>query len=226
MIRPSSELKYCFRMRRASAPSEVSTLPVQSGPNHQSCERGVAEAVGEDRPDAGLLKALDRGVGVSRRVHDVRPVDEGRDARVDALEGAPEVGREDVVGPIVRAELVEDRAEVGDQRVVRGARPDRRLPRVAVAVDEARDHDVAGGVDDLRAVRGQVGPDGLDRGAVDEDVGPRQLAEIRVLRQDDAVLDEDPVSHGCLLDRSATSSVTTRTGLRNARPVVRRSWAS
>ena len=36
VIRPSSELKYCFRMRRASGPSAVSTLPVQSGPNHQS----------------------------------------------------------------------------------------------------------------------------------------------------------------------------------------------
>ena len=28
VIRPSSELKYCFRIRRASGPSEVRTLPV------------------------------------------------------------------------------------------------------------------------------------------------------------------------------------------------------
>ena len=33
---PSSELKYCLRTRRASSPSQVRTLPVQSGPNHQS----------------------------------------------------------------------------------------------------------------------------------------------------------------------------------------------
>ena len=28
VMRPSSELKYCFRIRRASAPFEVRTLPV------------------------------------------------------------------------------------------------------------------------------------------------------------------------------------------------------
>ena len=66
----------------------------------------------------------------------------------------------------------------------------------------------------------RFGPDGGDRVALDEDVGPRQLAEIRVLGQDDAVLDEDPVGHGCLL--CATSSVTTRTVAQRAadRPAV------
>ena len=97
-------------------------------------------------------RPLIAGVGVVGRVHDVRPVDERRDARVDALERAPQVGGVDVVGPVVRRELVEDVPEVGDQRVVRGARPDRRLPGVAVGVDEARDDDVAVGVDDLRVV--------------------------------------------------------------------------
>ena len=41
-------------------------------------------------------------------------------------------------------------AEVGAQGVVGRAGPDRRLPRVAVGVDEAGDHDVAGRVDDPR----------------------------------------------------------------------------
>ena len=53
----------------------------------------------------------------------------------------------------------------------------------------------------------EVRPDGGDRVALDEHVGLRQLAEGRVLGQDDPVLDEDPVSHGCLLH--ATTSVTT-----------------
>ena len=107
-------------------------------------ERRVREAEGEHRPDAGLLQAADRLVGVVGRVHDVRPVDERRDARVGALERAPQVAGVHVVGPVVRGELVEDPGEVGAERVVRGARPDRRLPRVAVGVDEARDDDVAG----------------------------------------------------------------------------------
>ena len=56
-------------------------------------DRRVGEAEREDRADAGVLEALDGGVGVVRRVHDVRPVDERRDARVDALERAPLVAR-------------------------------------------------------------------------------------------------------------------------------------
>ena len=133
----------------------------------------------------GLLEAPDRLVGVIVGVHDVRPVDERRDARVGALERAPQVGGVDVVGPVVRRELVEDPGEVRAQRVVRGARPDRRLPRVAVGVDEARDDDVALGVDDLGALGREVRPDGGDRVAFDEDVGlgssPRDGSWVRTM---------------------------------------------
>ena len=52
--------------------------------------------------------ALDGGIGVVGRVHDVRPVDERRDARVDALQGAPAVRGQDIVRPVLRGELVED----------------------------------------------------------------------------------------------------------------------
>ena len=158
-------------------------------------ERRVAEAVGEDRPDLRVLQAADGLVGVGRRVHDVRPVDERRDARVDALERAPQVGRVDVVGPVVRRELVEDRPEVGDQREVRRARPDRRLPGVPVGVDEARDDDVAGRVDRPRAVGRQAVADGGDPVVLDQDVGAGHLAERRVLGEDDPTLDEHSVGH-------------------------------
>ncbi len=77
-------------------------------------KRRVREAEGEDRPDARLLEAPDGRVGVLGRVHDVRPVDERRDARVGAFEGAPQVGGVHVVGPVVRA------------RTCRGSRRSRR----------------------------------------------------------------------------------------------------
>ena len=161
-------------------------------------ERRVPEAVGEDRSDLRLLQAADRLVGVGRRVHDVRPVDERRDARVDALERAPQVAGVHVVGPVVRRELVEDRPEVGDQREVRRARPDRRLPRVPMGVDEARDDDVAGRVDRARPVRGQVPADGRDLVVLDQDVGPGQFADLRVLGEDDPPL----MSIRSVIDRS------------------------
>ena len=74
---------------------------------------------------------------------------------------------------------------------------------MAVGVDEARDDDVAGGVDDLRAVRGDPRADVGDPIALDEDVGLRQLADGWVPRQDDRVLDEDPVRHGLLLQSAS-----------------------
>ena len=41
---------------------------------------------------SSLANQINGLVGMGRRVHDVRPVDERRDARVDALERAPLVG--------------------------------------------------------------------------------------------------------------------------------------
>ena len=118
-------------------------------PVHQ---RRVREAVREDRSDARLLQRLDRCVRVRRRVHDVRPVHERRDAGIQALEGSPQRRRVDVLRTVVRRELVEDRAEVGDQREVGRAGPDARLPGVAVRVDEPGDDDVAIRLDDSRPI--------------------------------------------------------------------------
>ena len=158
-------------------------------------ERRVREAEGEDRSDARLLEPPDGLVGMGRRVHDVRPVDERRDPGVGALERAPQVARVDVVGPVVRGEPVEDAGEIGTQREVRRARPDRGLPGVPVGVDEAGDDDVARRVDHPGSVRGQPVTDGGDPVALDEHVGAGHLAERRVLGEHDPTLDEHAVGH-------------------------------
>ena len=160
-------------------------------------EGGVREAIGKDRSDAGGRQSANGLIGMGRRVHDVRPVDERRDARVDALERAPLVGREDIVGPIVRSELVEDVAEVGDQREVGRTGPDRRLPGVPVGVDEARDDDVVGRVDRAGAIGRQAVPDRHDPIVFDKDIRANELAQGRVLGEHVATLDEHPVGH-CL----------------------------
>jgi hypothetical protein len=64
-----------------------------------------------------------------------------------------------------------------------------------MGVDEARDDDVAGGVDDLRAIGAQIRSDGRDLVVLDEDVGPGQLAQLWILGQDDAALYEDAIGH-------------------------------
>ena len=154
----------------------------------------------------------DRRVRVVRRVHDVRPVDQGRDARVERLEGAPAVRGQHVVGAVVRRELVEDAPEVGDQREVRSAGPDRRLPGVAVGVDEARDDDVAGRVDDLRPVGRDVRPDGRDLVVLDQDARARQLSDVGVDREDDGILDQRSFAHCGLLCAASTIACARSTG--------------
>ncbi len=129
------------------------------------------------------------------RVHDVGPVDERGDPGVDALQRPPLGRRVDVFRPVVRGELVEDGAEVGDQGEVGGTGPDAGLPGVAMGVDEARDDNVAGGVDDPGTVGRQVLADGGDLVILDQQVCIRHLPELRVLGEDDPAFDEGSVSH-------------------------------
>ena len=165
-------------------------------------ERGIGEAEGEHRPDARLLERRHRGVGMLGRVHDVGPVDERRDAGVDAFECTPLGRRVDVLRSVVRGELVEDRAEVGDQGEVGGAGPDARLPCVPMGVDEAGDDDVAGRIDDPGVVGRQVGADRSDLVVHDQDVRLRHLAELGVLGQHDPAAYEDSISHSLCLSPS------------------------
>ena len=53
----------------------------------------------------------------------------------------------------------------------------------------------------LGAVRGDPRADVDDPVALDEDVGVGQLPDRGVLAEDDCVLDEDPVGHGCSSNR-------------------------
>src|SRR5690606_16208925 len=158
-------------------------------------ERVVVAVVGVRGADPAVLKAVDVGVGVLGSVVDVGPVEEGRDPGVDALEGAGQVRGVDVLGAIQRRERIEDLDEVVVEGGVGRRAPDRRLPRVAVGVDEAGDDDVAGDVDDLGVGRFQVGADGGDLRAFDEDVAPSQVAQLRVHRDHVTTLQQHAGSH-------------------------------
>src|SRR4029450_11044329 len=148
-------------------------------------ERGVGAAVGVLGADAGLLEALDAGVGVLGGVVDVRPVDQGRDAGVDALQGPGQVAGVDVLGPVQGGEGVEDLHEVGAEGGVGGAAADGRLPGVPVGVDEPGDDDPAVGVHHL-GVGVDLGRDLGDPVPLDEDVALRQVPEVGVRGRDGA----------------------------------------
>ena len=146
-------------------------------------ERQVRAAVGIHGANAGFLQAAHPRVGVFRGVVDVRPIEERRDARVDAFQGAGEVTGVDIVRPIERREGVQDLDKIIIESGVRRAASDGALPGVPVRVDQSRDDDVPADVDDL-GIRLDVGSDLHDLVALDQDVAFRQVTNIRIHRDD------------------------------------------
>ena len=72
------------------------------------------------------------------------------------------------------------------------------LPGVAVAIDHPGDDDHAGGIDDDRipAPRraGEIGSDGGDSLALDQDITGGKVADADIHRDDDSAADQDAVA--------------------------------
>src|SRR5207248_1560531 len=108
-----------------------------------------------------------------------------------------------------------DAAEHDREGVVERARgwdaPDRRLPRMAVRVDKARHHDHPGRVDDFRVGDVEAPADLDDLAVVDEDVAVRDVAHLRVHRDDEAIADQKPLrAHTYLLGSTAADPCSRR----------------
>ncbi len=155
----------------------------------------VWRTVGEHGAQPRLLQRGDRGVGVLGRVLDVRPVEERGDAGVDGAVGAHEVAGIGVLRPVDRCEHAEDVAEVVVEQRVGGDVAEDAFPDVAVRVDEPRHHDGVGGVDHVGVADRDVGRDGLDLRAFDQDVGLAVIAERRIQRQHAAVAKQGSLGH-------------------------------
>ena len=158
------------------------------------------DAVRVDRADAGILQPLDRGVGVIRRVVDVRPVEQRRHAAVQRFQRSGVVPDVDVHGPVVTADAAEHHGEVVVECATRQHAPHRRLPRVSVRVDEARHDDHPGRVDLFRFGHLETAPDLGNLAVFDQDVAVRHVADVWVHRDDEAVADQKPLrAHPSLL---------------------------
>jgi hypothetical protein len=132
----------------------------------------VGVDVADDGADAGGGEGVADGVGVCGGRRGVAPVEDGGDARVERFGGTEEGGQLGVGGRVRGEDRAEQRAQVVEEGHVGADPAQRRLPDVAVAVDEARHDDHAGGVDDGGAGwGGQAGCDRGDHAAVDQHVG-------------------------------------------------------
>jgi hypothetical protein len=157
-------------------------------------------AVGVDGADAGVPEALDRCVRVVGRVVDVRPVEQRRDTAVERLEGAGVVADVDVLRAVEAADLAEHDREVVVEGAGRQDAADGRLPRVPVRVDEARHHDHPCRVDLLGVGYRQAAADLDDLPVLDEDVRVRDVPDLGIHRDDEAVPDHQALcAHASLL---------------------------
>ena len=121
----------------------------------------AAAPIGIHRADPGLLQRANAGVAVLGRMRDLRGVDRGGRAHVDHAEGGHQHACIGVGGRIGRRERIGDIAiVVGIEQAVGEDAAQQALVEVVVGVNEARQHDAAGGVDhgDVVARGRDVGP--------------------------------------------------------------------
>ena len=106
---------------------------------------GVPYANTARMPDC--LERIDGGVGMGRRIDDVAPVEQRRNARIDLIEGAYQIADVNVLRRVELDDLANQHAKIVVERPVRGDAAQRGLPEMDVAVDKARHGDHATAVD-------------------------------------------------------------------------------
>ena len=153
-------------------------------------------AVGEHCADAAIDKAVDRALGVFDGGDVVAPVDQRCDAGVDLSERPHQVGDVVVLGLVARRQVGMDMLEIIRRHPLRADAAQRRLPGVHVGVDQARHHDLVGGVDHLVGGRAEVAAHGLDGVAVVKELAIFHLADLGIERDQPAALDENAL-HDC-----------------------------
>jgi len=103
----------------------------------------------------------------------------------------------------LRAQRLGDDIDVGEQIVNVGHHPAHDAePCMVVCIDQAGQDDASGGIDDFGVIGLQVGADGHDAVALDQDVAGCEIGNVGVHRDDGAALKKDgacSARHGELL---------------------------
>ena len=132
-----------------------------------SAEESHRRAVRKYCPNSGFLKGVDRGVGMCRRIDDVAPIEQRRNARIDLIKRASEIADICVFRLVEADDLANQHAEVVVERPVCGDTPQRGLPEVDMAIDKARHGNHAAAVDLDHRPTADVFADRNDLAAID-----------------------------------------------------------
>ena len=147
-------------------------------------------AVAEHGAGAGQEHGVDGGIGMLRGGVVVAPVEHRRGAGIELEQEAHQGADEGVGGRVSRRQPGMEEVEVIGAGPVGADTADRRLPGMDMRLDESGRDDAASGVDRLGAVGFDRRRHGGDAPVLDEDVAARQVADVRIDRNDRAVLDE------------------------------------
>ena len=178
-------------VRLSDAPDVLRMPAVAEGPPLRTRRHPVRI----DRADPSGLQAADRLVGVIGCVVDVRPIEQRRDAGVQCLERAGVVPDVHVLWPVLSADPAEHDRQVVIERAAREHTSNRRLPCVPVRIHESREDDHSGRVNLLCARDVEPLPDHGDLAVLDDHVGVRDVPDVGVHRDDEAVTDHQAVCH-------------------------------
>src|ERR1700691_4912830 len=111
-----------------------------------SAEESHRGAVRKYCPNSRFLKGVDRGVGMCRRIDDVAPVEQRRNAGIDLIKRDSEIADICVFRLVEADDLANQHAEVVVEGPVCGDTSQRGLPEMDMAVDKARHRDHAAAV--------------------------------------------------------------------------------
>jgi hypothetical protein len=152
--------------------------------------RAGAARIGVDRPNAGILEALDQGIAVLGRVGYLREIGDGGDAGIDRAQRTDQIADVGVLDPIMVGGRAGNVAEIIGQQPVGQHIAQGALVEVMMGVDEARQHDHVPGVDDS-GVGSDVGSHRGDLRAFDQHVGLVEVADGAIEAQHHAALEQD-----------------------------------
>jgi len=148
-------------------------------------------------PNARFLERVDRGVGMSRRIDDVAPVEQRRNARIDLIERADEIADICILWRIEANDLANQHTKVVVECPVCSNTPQCGLPEVDMTVDKARHGNHAAAVYLGHGPTPDVFADRNDLAAVDEQVARLDDPERGIHRNDCRTFDPYSRQH-CL----------------------------
>ena len=155
-------------------------------------EQGHRGAIGEYRANGRFPKRVDGSVGVSRRIDDVAPIEQRRDAGVDLVECSDQIADIDVLRRIEANDLADQHTEIVVQCPVRRDTAECGLPEVDVSVDETRHGNHAAAVDLDRRPTADVAADGNNLTVVNQQVAALDDFERRIHRYDSCAFNSYP----------------------------------